>query len=94
MGSLSMWLKWSWRDFRSRWVQVVVISLIIALGVGAYSGLTSTTKWRKATADNGYELLNMYDLRVQSLPSPKSACRFRTRWRPSRRTATSWSEAL
>ena len=65
MGSLSMWLKWSWRDLRSRWVQVVVISLIIALGVGAYSGLTSTTKWRKATADNGYELLNMYDLRVQ-----------------------------
>ncbi len=65
MGSLSMWLRWSWRDLRSRWVQVVVIALIIALGVGAYSGLTSTTKWRKATADNGYEVLSMYDLRVQ-----------------------------
>ncbi|MEA2009317.1 MAG: FtsX-like permease family protein [Actinomycetota bacterium] len=65
MGSLSLWLKWSLRDLRSRWVQVVVISLIIALGVGAYSGLTSTTKWRKATADNGYDVLNMYDLRVQ-----------------------------
>ena len=65
MGSLSLWLRWSWRDLRSRWVQVVVIALIIALGVGAYSGLTSTTKWRKATADNGYAVLNMYDLRVQ-----------------------------
>jgi putative ABC transport system permease protein len=65
MGSLSLWLRWSWRDLRSRWVQVVVIALIIALGVGAYSGLTSTTKWRKATADNGYGVLNMYDLRVQ-----------------------------
>jgi putative ABC transport system permease protein len=65
MGSLSMWLKWSWRDLRSRWVQVVVIALIIAVGVGAYSGLTSTTKWRKATADHGYEVLNMYDLRVE-----------------------------
>ena len=36
MKSFSMWMKWSWRDLRSRWVQVVVIALIIALGVGAY----------------------------------------------------------
>ena len=60
-----MWLRWSWRDLRSRWVQVVVIALIIALGVGAYSGLSSNTRWRKITADNAYDLLNMYDLRVE-----------------------------
>ncbi len=65
MGSFALWLKWSWRDLRSRWVQVVVISLIIALGVGAYSGLSSMTRWRKLTADNAYEQLNMYDLRVE-----------------------------
>lgn len=65
MGSIRMWLKWSWRDLRSRWVQVVVISLIIALGVGAYSGLSSVAQWRKLTADHSYALLNMYDLRVE-----------------------------
>lgn len=65
MGSMRMWLKWSWRDLRSRWVQVVVISLIIALGVGAYSGLSSVAQWRLVTADHNYELLNMYDLRVE-----------------------------
>ena len=65
MKSFSMWMKWSWRDLRSRWVQVVVIALIIALGVGAYSGLSSMTRWRKITADNAYESLNMYDLRVE-----------------------------
>ncbi|MCP3859558.1 MAG: hypothetical protein GY704_07890, partial [Phycisphaeraceae bacterium] len=43
----------------------MVISLIIALGVGAYSGLSSMTRWRKITADNAYQQLNMYDLRVE-----------------------------
>ena len=65
MSSFALWLKWSWRDLRSRWVQVIVISLIIALGVGAYSGLSSMTRWRKITADNAYEQLNIYDLRVE-----------------------------
>lgn len=65
MKTFSMWMKWSWRDLRSRWVQVVVIALIIALGVGAYSGLSSMTRWRKITADHAYASLNMYDLRVE-----------------------------
>ncbi|MEN8240110.1 MAG: ABC transporter permease, partial [Actinomycetota bacterium] len=65
MGSMRMWLRWSWRDLRSRWVQVVVISLIIALGVGAYSGLSSVVQWREITADHSYELLTMFDLRVE-----------------------------
>ncbi|MGB5381834.1 MAG: ABC transporter permease, partial [Acidimicrobiia bacterium] len=65
MKSFSMWMRWSWRDLRSRWVQVVVIALIIALGVGAYSGLSSNTRWRQITADNAYDVLNMYDLRVE-----------------------------
>ena len=65
MKSFSMWLRWSWRDLRSRWVQGVVIALIIALGVGAYSGLSSNTRWRQITADNAYDVLNMYDLRVE-----------------------------
>ncbi len=65
MKTSSMWMRWSWRDLRSRWVQVVVIAFIIALGVGAYSGLSSMTRWREITADHAYETLNMYDLRVE-----------------------------
>jgi putative ABC transport system permease protein len=65
MHSFALWLRWSWRDLRSRWVQVVVVSLILALGVGAYSGLSSMARWRRITADNAYEQLNMYDVRVE-----------------------------
>ncbi|MGI9529276.1 MAG: FtsX-like permease family protein, partial [Acidimicrobiia bacterium] len=45
--------------------RVVVIALIIALGTGAYAGLSSTARWRQQTADHNYALLNMYDLRVR-----------------------------
>jgi putative ABC transport system permease protein len=65
MASLRRTLRWSWRDLRSRWVQVVAIALIIGLGVGAYAGLTSTAQWRKESADFNYRLLNMYDVRVE-----------------------------
>jgi putative ABC transport system permease protein len=46
-------------------MRVAVIALIIALGTGAYSGLSSNTAWRRISADHNYELLNMYDLRVR-----------------------------
>ena len=41
-----MWLKWSWRDLRSRWVQVAAIAIIIAFGTGLFSGLRSMNIWR------------------------------------------------
>lgn len=65
MGSLGRWITWSWRDLRGHWARVVVIALIIALGTGAYAGLSSNATWRLTTADHNYELLNMYDLRVR-----------------------------
>ncbi len=65
MSSFRRMLRWSWRDLRSRWVQVVAIALIIGLGVGAYAGLTSTAQWRQESADFNYSLLNMYDVRVE-----------------------------
>ena len=34
-----LWLRWSWRDLRARWLQVVAIALIIALGTGVFAGL-------------------------------------------------------
>jgi putative ABC transport system permease protein len=64
MTKLELWLRWSWRDLRERWLQVTAIALIIALGTAVYVGLGSTTPWRTESAKASYELLNMYDLRV------------------------------
>lgn len=57
-------LRWARRDLRARWLQVAAIALIIALGSGVYSGLSSTSEWRRISYDDSFELLNMYDLRV------------------------------
>ena len=60
-----MWLKWSWRDLRSRWVQVAAIAIIIAFGTGLFSGLRSMNIWRGLSNDASYEAVNTFDLRVQ-----------------------------
>ncbi|HEX4984181.1 MAG TPA: FtsX-like permease family protein [Ilumatobacteraceae bacterium] len=59
-------LRWSLRDLRHRWVQVVVIALIIAVGTGVYSGLGSTSTWRRVSNDASFAALGMYDLRVKA----------------------------
>lgn len=63
--TLIFWLRWSWRDLKDHWLQVTVIASIIALGTAVYAGLGSTTPWRQQSAEASYDLLNMYDLRVQ-----------------------------
>jgi len=65
MGTIKLILRWSWRDLRSRWVQVTAIALIIALGTGVYAGLGAGTVWRLKSYEDSYRLLNMYDLRVK-----------------------------
>jgi putative ABC transport system permease protein len=64
MTNMRFWLRWSWRDLRARWVQVVVIALIIAIGTGVCAGLWGQKKWRYDSADLSYGRLHMYDLRV------------------------------
>jgi putative ABC transport system permease protein len=59
-----LWLRWSARDLRARWVQVTAIAFIIALGSGIYSGLSSTSAWREESYDASFEQLHMYDLHV------------------------------
>lgn len=64
MSTALLWLRWSWRDLRARWLQVAAIALIIAIGSGTYSGLTSVSAWRRTSYDASYDALDMYDLRV------------------------------
>jgi putative ABC transport system permease protein len=65
VSSTRLWLRWSWRDMRARWVQVAAIALVIALGTGTYAGLDSTGNWRRLSADASYSLLGFRDLEVE-----------------------------
>ncbi|MBI5959658.1 MAG: ABC transporter permease [Chloroflexi bacterium] len=65
MVKMRFWLRWSWRDLRARWLQVVAIALIIALGTGVFAGLGGQETWRVASLDASYSRLHMYDLRME-----------------------------
>jgi putative ABC transport system permease protein len=71
MRSIGLLLRWSWRDLRANWVKVLAIALVIAIGTGAYAGLSSNARWRRASYDASYAALAMYDLRV-TLPAGAS----------------------
>ncbi|HEX5097009.1 MAG TPA: ABC transporter permease, partial [Acidimicrobiia bacterium] len=58
-------VRWSWRDLRARWLQVAAIALIIGIGSGTYSGLSSVSAWRHSSYDASYAASNMYDLRYE-----------------------------
>ncbi|GAA0927393.1 hypothetical protein GCM10009554_08250 [Kribbella koreensis] len=64
-GSLRLWLTWSWRDLRRRWLLVTTLALVIAVGTGVYAGLGGTSAWRIESNDRSYHSLAMHDLRVQ-----------------------------
>src|SRR5512133_1794858 len=58
------WIVWATRDARRRWRQVVSIAILIGLGTGMYSSMSSMSRWRVASADASYAQLRMHDLRV------------------------------
>ena len=58
-------VRWSWRDLRQRWVQVVAIALILAIGTGVYAALGSTADWRRASNDASFALTNLHDLKIR-----------------------------
>ena len=66
--SVGLWLRWSWRDLRSRWVAVLAIALVLAIGTGVYAGLGSTAEWRRQSNDASFSALAMHDLRVALSP--------------------------
>ena len=65
MRRLGFWVRWAARDLRARWVQVVVLGLVIAVGSGLYAGLTSTTAWRLDSLDASYSALAAHDVRIE-----------------------------
>lgn len=61
---MRIFLRWSARDLRLRWVQVAAIAFIIGLGSGTYSGLSSTSAWRRISYDASFRSLRHHDLHV------------------------------
>ncbi len=61
---MRFWLRWAWRDLRRRWLQVIAIAIIIALGTGMYAGLGGQESWRIESMDLSYEKLQLHDLKV------------------------------
>src|SRR5512144_111241 len=59
-----LWGVWALRDARRRALQVVSIALLLALGVGMYTALSSMAAWRTRSADASFAALRMHDLRV------------------------------
>lgn len=61
---MRLWSVWAMRDARRHWVQVLSIALLVALGTGMYSAMSSMSRWRVASADASYAQARMHDLRV------------------------------
>ncbi|WP_419914258.1 FtsX-like permease family protein [Candidatus Poriferisodalis sp.] len=62
-----MWLlklRWSFRDARKHWVQILGIAFTVSIGVGAYAALSSVSDWRRTAIVDSFELTAMYDLRA------------------------------
>ena len=59
-----MWAMWGLRDARRRWLQVLSIALLLALGSGMYSAMSSMARWRIDSADASFAALRMHDLRL------------------------------
>jgi putative ABC transport system permease protein len=60
----ALWLRWTLRDLRARWVQVLATALILAVGVGAFAGLGGLQAWREASADLSLSRSLAHDLRA------------------------------
>ncbi len=68
MGKFKILLQWTFRDLKQRKIQVIAIAVIIGLGTGMYSGLSSTTLWRERAFEQSNDRLNMFDLKMNLLP--------------------------
>jgi putative ABC transport system permease protein len=60
----AIWLRWSWRDFRARWLQVLATALILAFGIGTFAGFVGLREWTERSADESFAAMRAHDLRV------------------------------
>lgn len=58
------WLRWSWRDLRRRWAQVIATALVIAIGIAVFAGLGGMRQFREESAQRSFDALKLHDLRV------------------------------
>ena len=63
-----LWVRWIARDLRQRWLLIVAIALVLALGTGTYAALTGTSEWRTRSNDASFSLLKIHDLQVALTP--------------------------
>lgn len=64
MKQLRFWLRWSARDLRRRWLQVLATAAVIAIGVAVYAGLGGMREFREQSAERSFAALKLHDLRV------------------------------
>ena len=63
-GSRLLWFRWSLRDLRQRWAAVVTIAIVIGIGIGVYTGLGSSSEWRRQSNDASFADREMHDIRI------------------------------
>lgn len=64
MRRVGFWLKWSLRDLRRRWLQVVATALVMALGVAVFAGLGGLRSFREDSATASFAFQKLHDIRV------------------------------
>ncbi len=64
MRQVRFWLRWSLRDLRRRWIQVLATALVIAIGVAVFAGLGGMRGWREDSARASFSALALHDVRV------------------------------
>ena len=97
MGRLRLWLRWSLRDLRGRWVLVLAIGLVIAIGTGVNAGLGSMESWRVASNDASYALLRSHEVELsltEGTRAPRGALHSLIRTIPSASSVAASEERL
>src|SRR5688572_18016407 len=64
-GGWRLWLRWSWRDFKRRWIQLTITGLVIALGTGLFAGLSSVSRWRELSNEESFAVTRYHDLHAR-----------------------------
>lgn len=64
MKQFRFWMRWSARDLRRRWLQVLATAGVIAIGVAVFAGLGGMREFREQSAQRSFDALKLHDLRV------------------------------